>query len=119
MATLLTKEDDYTLKAVTRTPEGGTLTRYFNFEAEQVTTLYERSADREKVIAKNYHDDPAAAAVSVALASQLTVQKFSDFDSQREIERMREELLRQDGHPPESEGKLGKKPAAPAKLANA
>ena len=115
MAERYRKENDYTISAVQDLPSGGLLTRQFNFASEQVTTIYERKAEKEQNFGSNYGSEPKATAVSVALSSQLTIQKFSDLDSQAEVEIMREKLLADKGKIPEASNG---KPKLPAKLAS-
>lgn len=100
------KEDDYTLLVTNTLPSGGTLSRFFNFASEQVTTVYERKEALSDKQNAGYSSSPAVAtAVSVALASQMSVQKFSEFDSPAEIELMREKLAKMGGTPPASNAK--------------
>lgn len=106
------KENDYTLAAVQELPGGGVLTRQFNFASEQVTTIYERKAEKEHSLGE--YSSGKATSVSVALTSQVTIQKFSDLDSQAEVEIMRGKLVEQGGKIPEAAG--GKPKIAPAKL---
>lgn len=113
MAERYRKENDYTISAIQDLPSGGLLTRQFNFAAEQVTTIYERKAEKEHSLG-SYGSDPKATAVSVALSSQMTVQKFSELDSQVEVEIMRAKLLADGGKIPEAA--TGKQKIAPAKL---
>ena len=106
MATKYIKEDDYTLLVTNALPSGGTLSRFFNFASEQVTTVYERKETLTDKQNAGYSSSPAvSSAVSVALASQMSVQKFSEFDSQVEIELMREKLQKAGGTPPPSNSK--------------
>ncbi len=114
MAERYRKENDYTLSAVQDLPSGGQLTRQFNFASEQLTTIYERKADMEKTVGGSYGSDPKATSVAVALSSQLTVQKFSELDSQAEVDIMRAKLLADNGKIPEAA--TGKQKIAPAKL---
>lgn len=90
MADRFTKQNDYTLSVSQDLPSGGLLTRQFNFASEQVTTIYERKASLSD-------HQTAGVAASVALSSQMTIQKFSDLDSQAEVEIMREKLLADNG----------------------
>lgn len=114
MAERYRKENDYTISAIQDLPSGGLLTRQFNFASEQVTTIYERKAEKEQTVGGSYSNDPKATAVSVALSSQMTVQKFSELDSQAEVEIMRAKLLADGGKIPEAA--TGKQKIAPAKL---
>lgn len=98
------KEDDYTLLATSDVPGGGTLCRYFNFAAQQVTTLYTQRAELKGEVTKQTYSSGnfgVSQAVSVALTSQMQVQKFSDLDSLAEVELMRAELVSRGGKPPE------------------
>ncbi len=115
MAERYRKENDYTLSAVQDLPSGGLLTRQFNFASEQITTIYERKAEKDSTVGGSYGSDPKATAVSVALSSQMTVQKFSELDSQAEVDLMRAKLLADGGNIPEPA--TGKQKIAPAKLA--
>lgn len=110
----LSKEDDYTLLATTYTASGGTISRYFNFASQQVTTLYERK-EREKDTAGSYQS--TSTSVAVALASELTVQNFSELDSLAEVKLMRDELVKLKGNPPELPDAQDKKAIATPKLA--
>lgn len=112
MAERYRKENDYTLAVVQDLPSGGFLTRQFNFASEQVTTIYERKAEKEHSLGE--YSTGKATSVSVALASQVTIQKFSDLDSQAEVEIMRGKLLADGGKIPEAS--TGKQKIAPAKL---
>ena len=103
------KEDDYTLCVTSAVPNSrGSLSRYFNFAAEQVTTIFTERAELKDSKASGAYDGSVSVAVSVALTSQMQVQKFSDFDSQGEIELMREKLIFLNGKPPASSGGLPK-----------
>ncbi len=115
MAERFRKENDYTLSVTQDLPSGGLLTRQFNFASEQLTTIYERKAEKEQNFGSNYGSEPKATAVSVALSSQMTVQKFSELDSQAEVDLMRAKLLADNGKIPEAA--TGKQKIAPAKLA--
>ncbi|MBI1216826.1 MAG: hypothetical protein GC185_13565 [Alphaproteobacteria bacterium] len=112
------KEDDYTLLVTNDVPgAGGTLCRYFNFAAESVTTIYNAKSEMTKSMKAGSYDGGVSVAVSTALTSQMTVQKFSDFDSDREIELMREKLVEKGGTPPsEDMGKSRKVPRPAATL---
>lgn len=92
------KEDDYTLRATSTTPGGGSLSRYFNFAAEQVTTIYERKEQLKDQYSS--YGTGAATSVSVALASEFNVQKFSELDSLAEVEMMHAKLTELGGKPP-------------------
>lgn len=113
MAERYRKENDYTLSVSQDLPSGGLLTRQFNFASEQVTTIYERRDTLKDQYSA--YGVGAGTAVSVALSSQMTIQKFSDLDSQAEVEIMREKLLAEGGKIPEAS--TGKQKIAPAKLA--
>ncbi|MDI1227315.1 MAG: hypothetical protein PSY14_06495 [bacterium] len=114
MAERYRKENDYTLSAVQDLSGGGSLTRQFNFAAEQITTIYERKAEKESTLGVSYGSDGKATAVGIALSSQMTIQKFSELDSQAEVEIMREKLLEEGGKIPAA---ATKQKIAPAKLA--
>jgi hypothetical protein len=115
MAERYRKENDYTLSVYQDLPSGGLLTRQFNFASEQVTTIYERKAEMKERFGNEYASDaPKAASVSVALSSQMTIQKFSELDSQGEVEILRQKLLADGGIIPEAS--TGKQKIAPAKL---
>ena len=117
MAERYRKENDYTISAIQDLPSGGLLTRQFNFAAEQVTTIYERKAEKEQTVGGSYSNDPKATAVSVALSSQMTIQKFSDLDSLDEVADMHKRLRDKGGNPPPLEvDALGKSTARPATL---
>lgn len=116
MATSYDMEDDYTLRVTSAMKSGGTLSRYFNFAAEQVTTVYERK-EQMKDQYRGYGDG-ASTSVSVALASELHVQKFSELDSLLEVEMMHAKLKDLGGKPPALNGLpgKGKRPAGLSKL---
>jgi len=117
METTYRKENDYTLLAISQTPGRGTVTRYFNFAARQVLTLYERKEELSDKQGTSWGDSGSSAtAVSVALASEMTVQKFSELDSLDEARLMRDELLRLKGNPPLLDVEQDKKSIAPPKL---
>lgn len=118
MPTKYSKENPYTLLAVDEVPDGGTLSRFFNFAAEQVTTIYREKAELKDSVKTYQSAGGNAVAASVALTSQFHVQKFSEFDSAVEIEMMHAELVRRGGKPPalnELPGKQ-KRPAGLSKL---
>jgi hypothetical protein len=98
------KEDDYTLRVTNDLPDGGQLCRYFNFAAEQITTVFSRKEEIKIELKKEASDswggNSHAAAASVALTSQMNIEKFSDLDSQFEVELMREKLISLKGQPP-------------------
>lgn len=112
------KEDDYTLLVTNDFPGGGTLSRYFNFAAEQVTTIFSQKAEKELSQKEYYGNAAVSSAVSVALTSQMQIQKFSELDSQAEVERMREELIRLEGKPPVKDDMPGKPRIKPVSVAN-
>jgi hypothetical protein len=112
MAERYRKENDYTISAIQDLPSGGLLTRQFNFASEQITTIYERKADMKDQYSS--YGTGAATSVSIALSSQMTIQKFSELDSQAEVDIMRAKLLADNGKIPEASG--GKQRIAPAKL---
>ncbi|MDE1151027.1 MAG: hypothetical protein PW788_00690 [Micavibrio sp.] len=112
--TRYSKEDDYTLCASTTViGSKGVFSRYFNFAAEQVTTIFSERAELSTNKAAGSSQGGVAVAVSVALTSQMSVQKFSDFDSQVEIDLMRAELKKLGGNPPEMNATPGKSRATP------
>jgi len=103
------KEDDYTLRASWNPPGSkGTLSRYFNFASEQVVTIFTERAEMEKSIKAGAYDGGAGISVAVALSSQMQIQRFSDMDSQTEIEMMREKLVSLGGKPPAATATPGK-----------
>lgn len=99
--TTYSKEDDYTLCAYNALPGAGVLRRYFNFASEQITTIYSEKAQIEMKIKDYERNGGNSAAVSVALTSQMDIRKFSELDSQLEIELMRKKLRDLGGTPPE------------------
>jgi hypothetical protein len=114
MGTKYDKEDDYTLRATTTLPSGGSLTRLFNFASEQITSIYERKETMKDQFS-NYGVG-AGTSVSVALASQMEIQKFSELDNDAEVKLMRAKLVELKGNPPELADNMGKhrvQPAAP------
>lgn len=118
MPTQYTKQNPYTLMATDEVPGGGTLSRYFNFAAGQVITIFREKAEMKENIKAYQSSGGNAVAASVALTSQIHVQKFSEFDSTAEIEMMHAELVRRGGKPPplnELPGKA-KKPAVLSKI---
>lgn len=100
MPTQYTKQNPYTLLATDEVPGGGTLSRYFNFAAEQVTTIFREKAELQDSVKTYQSAGGNAVAASVALTSQIHIQKFSEFDSTAEIELMHAELVRRGGKPP-------------------
>lgn len=109
--TRYSKEDDYTI-CLSWTPPGskGTLSRYFNFASEQVTTIFTERAEMKDSKASGSYEGGVSVAVAVALTSQMQVQKFSELDSLAEVEMMRAALKTLGGSPPESSGVLPGKP---------
>ncbi|HYD17822.1 MAG TPA: hypothetical protein VEF76_05035 [Patescibacteria group bacterium] len=95
------KDNDYTLSVI-QNVAGGTLTRQFNFAAEQVTTLYERKAEMSHSLGE--YSTGKATAVSVALATQMAIQKFSDLDSTAEVDLLRAKLVEMGGKIPSASG---------------
>ena len=116
MATQYQKEDDYTLLATNTLPTGGTVSRLFNFAAQQVTTIFREKAEMEKDVITYASNGGNAVARAVALTSQMQVQKFSELDSLAELEILRAELVKRGGHPPELGETLNKPKASVAKL---
>ena len=106
------KEDDYTLQ-VTNTVPGvnGTLCRYFNFAAGQVTTIFSAKAEMQDKQSAGYSNPSVSTSVSVALTSQMQIQKFSDLDNEAEINLMRAKLVELGGKPPAED--IGKKSSFP------
>lgn len=118
MATSFRKEDDYTLLVFSESRGGGTISRYFNFAAQQVTTLYERKEQLTDRQSSTYGaSGSVATTAAVALASEMTVQKFSELDSLAEVRLMREALIGLKGNPPELDDVQDKKAIAAPKLA--
>lgn len=91
------KINDYTLCASTELGHNAAwshkLTRVFNFKAAQVTTVY-----REWISNSN----------GSTVTSQMSLQNFSDVESQEEIRDMREKLIELGGNPPPFGAELGK-----------
>lgn len=99
--TKYTKEADDILLASTALPTGGTLCRYFNFSAAQVTTIFvQETKMREREKSGYSSDSPIAISMAAALTSQMQIQPFSSFDSTLEIEKMHKELVELKGNPP-------------------
>lgn len=98
--TTYTKEDDYTLLAVSNVPDGGKLCRYFNFAAGEITTLFREKAQLNEKQREYGNGYAVSNAVAVALTSQMSVRKFSELDSFNEISLMHKELEKLGGHPP-------------------
>lgn len=94
------KEDDYTLRVTNDLPDGGHLCRYFNFASEQITTVFQHKEEIVMEKGGGYSTYPVAVAASVALTSQMNIEKFSNLDSQFEVELMREKLIALKGQPP-------------------
>lgn len=98
--TTYSKEDDYTLLAVSNVPEGGKLCRYFNFAAGEITTVYHQKAEMKNTEGQAYREYSISTSVSVALTSQMSTRKFSELDSFNEIALMHAELVKRGGKPP-------------------
>lgn len=111
MATQYAKEDDYTLLVTNTLPDGGTLSRFFNFAAEQVTTIYGNTVQKESTIKPNYSSQSGSTSVSVAVTSQMALQKFREFDNETEIRFMFDKLVGLKRKPPQP-GTLPGKAAA-------
>jgi alkyl hydroperoxide reductase subunit AhpF len=110
------KEDDYTLRAIQNLPTGGTLSRYFNFAAGQIVTIFSQKAEMsDKIQSSRYSEYPVATSVSTALTSQMHVQNFSSLDYTAELEQMHAILKEQGGNPPALDEKLIKKIDKPSK----
>jgi hypothetical protein len=102
------KYTDYTLMETADLPNGGSITRMFNFAAATVTTIFQQKADRHEQ-QKSWINGASVAvsdAVSVALTSQMQVQKFSEFDTTVELELMHKKLRELKGTPPPLEDVL-------------
>lgn len=110
-----TKEDDYTLLATSKLPTGGTLCRYFNFAAGQITTVFIQRADAEKENTQYHHGVSTSVSVSTALTSQMQIQNFSSLDYTAELEQMHKILKEKGGNPPALDEKLIGKINKPAK----
>ena len=114
--TKLSKEDDYTLLVTNELPTGGKLCRYFNFAAQQVTTIFVQKAEMEKSIGSEYSANGRAVSVSTAITSQMQIQKFSDLDgATQEIEAMHVELKDRGGNPPDLSETLTRKLNKPSR----
>lgn len=98
------KEDDYTLRVTNELPTGGTMSRYFNFAAEHITTIFSQKEEIKIQVQKEssatYGGNSHAAAAAIALTSQMNIENFSSLDSQFEVELMREKLIALKGQPP-------------------
>jgi hypothetical protein len=116
MPTQYQKEDDYTLLVTNKLPGGGEITRLFNFAAQQVTTIFHEKAEMSAEKSAYASTGGVSVARAVALTSQMQVQKFSDFESQAELELMRQELIKRSGKPPELGETLGKTKPSITKL---
>lgn len=114
MAEEIVKDNDYTLSVIQTAQEElpsnysntipthkASLTRTFNFLSEQVTTI-----TRDTVSSPMFNGSGGDAATAVT--SQMIIQNFSDFDSTKEIELMREKLKEMGGTPPETTATLDK-----------
>jgi hypothetical protein len=113
------KEDDYTLLVTNTLPTGGTLSRYFNFAAGQITTLFTQQSNlKEKDSIKQYNSEGGAGisvSVATALTSQMHVQNFSSLDYTAELEQMHKLLKTKGGNPPPLDEKLTRKIDKPSK----
>jgi hypothetical protein len=99
--------NEYTLCESGKAPGGGTLTRYFNFAAATVTTVFREKAEKEAKLQKSgSYGDYVSNSVSVSVAAQMHVQNFSDFDSSREIVFLHKKLEELGGAPPSLEDVL-------------
>jgi hypothetical protein len=116
MPTQYRKEDDYTLIASNNLPASGTITRIFNFASEQVTTIYREKAELSGDMKAGGWDGGVSVAKSVALSAQMQIQKFSELDSLREVDLMREQLRKEGGNPPDACEALDKPKPSVAKL---
>lgn len=97
------KVNDYTLN-VSDGFNNGYLTRSFNFAAKQITTVF--TASMKEAQGLGYQQNPS---VSVAITSQMAIQRFSELDSQDELEMMHAKLKEMGGNPPD----LGTKKRVP------
>jgi len=109
------KVDDYTLLAMSELPAGGTLSRYFNFAAGEVTSIFSQKTEMKEQGEPGYEGaESVSISVSTALTSQMLSKNFSDFDDTHEIERMHALLKEQGGNPPPLNetliGKINKNP---------
>lgn len=77
------------------------LTRIFNFEAGQVTTLA-----RDWTHQRRGQESGGSSASSL----QMSIQNFRDIENNEEIAEMHRKLAGLGGHPPPLEDSLGKKP---------
>lgn len=80
------KIDDVTIESKQQIPGKGTLSRIFNFEAQQVTVLYDRLYDYSSW--------------GNSLTSSMTVHNFVDLPNPAEIEKMHAKLVEMGGAPP-------------------
>jgi hypothetical protein len=87
LATKVRRENDYTLRAVTETADGGKLSRYFNFASENILTIYEKQVD-----------NPAGA----SLAWHVHTENFEHLGSLDEVVLARRQLRALNGKPPNS-----------------
>ena len=94
------KYSDYTL-CETGDVAGGTLTRQFNFASGTITTVFREQAERSQT-QKEWRSDMTTVsdAVSVALTSQMQIQKFSELDSLAEVIILHKKLQDLGGTPP-------------------
>lgn len=116
MPTQCKMEDDYTLLAVNTLSSGGTISRFFNFASQQVTTIFREKAEVSGEMRAYSSEGGVSVARAVALTSQMQVQKFSELDSTTELELMHEKLVQEGGHPPALPGTLDKSKHSVAKL---
>ena len=116
MPTEYKKEDDYTLVATNTLPTGGTISRFFNFASQQVTTIFREKAEVSGEMRAYGSDGGVSVARAVALTSQMQVQKFSDLDSAVEVSLMHDRLVQAGGHPPALADILDKPKSSVAKL---
>ncbi|MCE9507804.1 MAG: hypothetical protein K8R48_05740 [Alphaproteobacteria bacterium] len=114
-----TQLDDYTLLATQNLPTGGTLSRYFNFAAGQIVTLFTQRSEMKDSAEKSTYSSEGGVAVSVAvstaLTSQMQIQNFSSLDSTVELEQMHAILKQKGGNPPPLDEKLTGKIDKPSK----
>ena len=113
------KEDDYTLLVTNTLPTGGTLCRYFNFAAGQITTIFTKQSDlKDKESIRAYASEGGAGisvSVSTALTSQMQTQNFTSLDYTAELEQLHKILKDKGGNPPPLDEKPTKKIDKPSK----
>ena len=120
MPPIFRKIDEYTLQAITPLGEkdewgNARIRRIFNFQARDVTTLYERGGKVDyKIPGNSNYVEKAAAAMAVT--SSMTQRSFSDFDSMEEIIAMHAKLKSLGGTPPAIDDLVNTLPKKPAKL---